>query len=149
MYKKNGWPWAGILNTKLKASNYLVDKMISCWNATNWGYSFENYRRPTYQRSIYTSTRARQMPNTTPDEALIELTHLAYNEVKSLFSENDCDNFFSRSLKYSFVIVNVFFYLLTNFYAQNNYLIAYDSKINYEHKLCLILFEHYLFCSLF
>ena len=87
MYKKNGWPWAGILNTKLKASNYLVDKMISCWNATNWGYSFENYRRPTYQRSIYTSTRARQMPNTTPDEALIELTHLAYNEVKSLFSE--------------------------------------------------------------
>jgi hypothetical protein len=87
MYEKNGWPWAGMLNTKLKASNSLVDKMISYWNATNWGDSFENYRRPTYQCSIYTSTRSRQMPSTTPDEALIELTHLAYNEVTSLFSE--------------------------------------------------------------
>lgn len=97
MYKKNGWPWAGMLNTKVKASNSLVDKMISYWNVTNWGYSFENYRRPTYQSSIYTSTRSRQLPveaislglapGTQPDEALIELTHLAYNEVKSLFSE--------------------------------------------------------------
>jgi len=88
MYEKNGWPWAGLINTKLKASNSLVNKMIDLWTSTNWGDNFENYRRPSYQGAIYPDTRTRQLPNIKIDIELTELTNLAYSELQTVFSKD-------------------------------------------------------------
>ena len=88
MYEKNGWPWAGMINTKLKASDSLVAKMIDLWNSTNWGDNFENYRRPDYQDAIYPDTGTRQLPNIKNDSELTELTNLAYSELQTIFSKD-------------------------------------------------------------
>jgi hypothetical protein len=88
MYIKNGWPWAGLINTKLEASKSLVEKIISIWNSTDWGDNFQNYRRPSYQGAIYPHTRTRQLPGLKIDNELQDVTNMVYDELKPLFKEN-------------------------------------------------------------
>ena len=88
MHTKNGWPWAGLINTNLKANNAIIEKLISLWNSTDWGNSFENYIRPAYQGAIYPYSRARQISESQGDTDLEEITSLVYDELKPLFKEN-------------------------------------------------------------
>ena len=90
MHTKNDWPWAGLVNTKLRASDSLIEKMINLWNSTEWGNNFENYKRPPYQDAIYTDTRSRQ--NTIYESKinleLKEISDLAYSELKTIFNKD-------------------------------------------------------------
>jgi hypothetical protein len=90
MHTKNEWPWAGLINTKLRASDSLIEKMINLWNSTDWGNDFENYKRPSFQDAIYPDTRTRQNSifKSEIDLELREISNLAYSELQTIFNKD-------------------------------------------------------------